>query len=1374
MKKPSKLLPLLLAVSLCLSLLPSTAFSADTGHSVTITHENLDSLDSLLTEAGATMYNGAWPTGNIDDSIDYIYGFNQYYGKITDQRVLEKVIVNGIEQSIPDKNATNTFSEIPGITSGTVSIQGANMQNRLLLNFKQIHPTGDVDIVFLWKPLATNPKFALVTDQQSSFGNTETPTFVENTDAGSIYRLTATPTEYGYGLDYWEYRTEKAGNDFTGDYTIAEDSYYQSTYTATIEQDTEYKAVFAPQFFRTISAHLSEYNSSDATFVERGYIYGNINALGAKTQIREGQPATLNLAVHNNDHIVLDEKARGENYNSHLNGLPILDLTLDVYAGEGADKEKLLWSHDFNDTMEVIERGNFGLQLAIPETPYTEKITVVFTTGGPGQDYNVVDTVTLDISDSMYNDPQGTDRGEALAAFAEDYEGYIAKTNYADSTYLKWKPLLEHAYQVERNKIVFADGAEGIASALAAAKQELKDIVDDKKIRGVDYIGIVASIENVLPNTLVRLPAGAYNIDAIAAAMEKEYPEGNATGTWYVDMTGGFINYIGVDRTKVKSGIIDTCKGYVGGATYGVNGFFCNVGTLQWRMLDGEVTKWAGSISGYTGKGGARDGDAVDLTFPARGEVRGAWALGVLRDAYTDAQLLANGVSTASDEELKAKYPGLADEMTWRLPPDFTDDAKVIAALAACDALTNESPEDDIIAAREAYNAIPDTFWNAAYAKYLFQNYEPYRAAYDKLVAAENAAGITEPLPDVTYAEALGSVLGYIGANRPEPAFGDEWAVLALARGDATLPAGYYEGYYSRIVAAVAEKVAATGVPGRLDGSKSTENSRLILALSALGKDAKNVGGHDLAAPFADMAWVTKQGLNGAIYALIALDALPDTASETQATRDGLIKYILDAALLGGGWNLEGSVADVDITAMTLQALAPYYLKAEEGDPVIAVVNAALDWLKTKQDDATGGFLGYNKTLSACSTAQVVTALSALNIPLAQEEYGWTKAGGWNPVTALLSHYNAAGWFGEDSSSTYNGMATEQAAYALVAYDRFVNGKTRLYDMSDAKPLAPGDVYADPETGITIEAGEGVLPDNAKFVIAPVTSETDTDAYTEARDVLKDIGTNLAVYNISLFNSDNVKVEQLSTTVKISLPIPAGMDAARLDVYRIDGDGSRLLLTSEVGGGMLTFYTDHFSLYAIVERAVASSTSYTPAPIPQPTPLTSLATLTIKAADKVWNGKKIASGFVLTAGGKRLSAGKDYTVASTGANKNIGADTVKITGNGAYTGTSTVKFKIVPKAVNLTSAKAGKNSMSIKWAKAPSAEKITRYEVRWKAKGAKNWSSPKPVSAAKATYTAKKLAKGKKYDVQARAYKTVKGAKYYSAWSAAKPSAKVK
>jgi hypothetical protein len=168
----------------------------------------------------------------------------------------------------------------------------------------------------------------------------------------------------------------------------------------------------------------------------------------------------------------------------------------------------------------------------------------------------------------------------------------------------------------------------------------------------------------------------------------------------------------------------------------------------------------------------------------------------------------------------------------------------------------------------------------------------------------------------------------------------------------------------------------------------------------------------------------------------------------------------------------------------------------------------------------------------------------------------------------------------------------------------------------------------------------------------------------------------------------------------------------------------------------------------------------------------------ITAVDKVWTGKKIATGFTLSVGGKNLTLGKDYTITATGANTSVGQGTVSIKGIGNYAGAAKATFRILPKAVKAKAVKVGKGSLTAGWTKAPSAEKVTKYYVRWKVKGAKSWSSSKAVSATKAALTVKNLKKGKKYEVQVRACKTVKvsgkNVNYYSAWSATKTSAKVK
>ena len=151
--------------------------------------------------------------------------------------------------------------------------------------------------------------------------------------------------------------------------------------------------------------------------------------------------------------------------------------------------------------------------------------------------------------------------------------------------------------------------------------------------------------------------------------------------------------------------------------------------------------------------------------------------------------------------------------------------------------------------------------------------------------------------------------------------------------------------------------------------------------------------------------------------------------------------------------------------------------------------------------------------------------------------------------------------------------------------------------------------------------------------------------------------------------------------------------------------------------------------------------------------------------DQVYTGKAIRPTVVVKYDGKKLIKDTDYTVTYKN-NKKIGKATVTITGKGNYTGKKTVKFDIVPKAVKLSSLTAGKKELTIKWSKGSG---ITGYEIEYSLK--KDFKDKDTVTIKKAATTKtvlKKLQAKKTYYVRIRAYKTVNGKKYYSAWSAIK------
>ena len=281
----------------------------------------------------------------------------------------------------------------------------------------------------------------------------------------------------------------------------------------------------------------------------------------------------------------------------------------------------------------------------------------------------------------------------------------------------------------------------------------------------------------------------------------------------------------------------------------------------------------------------------------------------------------------------------------------------------------------------------------------------------------------------------------YVLTAVPGPAvssIGGEWAVIGLARSGCTVPEGYYEGYYDR---AVDYTVRNKGV---LHTKKYTEYSRVILALAALGQDARNVGGYDLTAPLGDFDKTVYQGINGAIWALIALDSRNYPMPTGTATRQKYADYILSKQHADGGWSLSGTTSDPDVTAMALQALSGYRNQSK----VATAVNCGLSCLSNLQN-ADGSFSTYGEA-TAESCAQVLTALCQLGISPQDKRF---VKNGHTVVDALLGYQLSNGSFCHTKGSTANLMATEQSFYALVALMRMNAGQSALYAMTDAPSL---------------------------------------------------------------------------------------------------------------------------------------------------------------------------------------------------------------------------------------------------------------------------------------------------------------------------------
>lgn len=265
---------------------------------------------------------------------------------------------------------------------------------------------------------------------------------------------------------------------------------------------------------------------------------------------------------------------------------------------------------------------------------------------------------------------------------------------------------------------------------------------------------------------------------------------------------------------------------------------------------------------------------------------------------------------------------------------------------------------------------------------------------------------------------------------------GGDWLILGLVRSEESDLEPYYQMYYQSVLRTVKEK------QGVLNARKNTEYARVILTLSALGENSKNVAGYDLVKPLLDYDKTVSQGINGAVWALIALNSQTGYAEEKVCEQ--YLNYILQSELPSGGFALSQTEMDVDITAMALCALARY----QDRESVRSVITRGLAVLSERQNES-GGFPNCGIESSE-STAQVIIALASLGISLEDERF---CKNGNGLMENLLSYRVPTGGFSHIKNGIRNQMATEQALCALCATWRFEHGKTTIFDMRDAKKI---------------------------------------------------------------------------------------------------------------------------------------------------------------------------------------------------------------------------------------------------------------------------------------------------------------------------------
>lgn len=261
-----------------------------------------------------------------------------------------------------------------------------------------------------------------------------------------------------------------------------------------------------------------------------------------------------------------------------------------------------------------------------------------------------------------------------------------------------------------------------------------------------------------------------------------------------------------------------------------------------------------------------------------------------------------------------------------------------------------------------------------------------------------------------------------------------DWQAIALKKAGKTIPNTYLTNLKKQVN-------DSQGSFARI-----TDYERLTLGILAAGEDPTNFEGYNLVESIYN-GNVTKQGLNGVAYALIALDSadfsIPSSAKWNQ---EKLVNELIKNQNSDGGWSWSGDAAsDVDTTAMVLTALAPYQTKVKES------IDKAVLYLSNQYQSS--------KIDNSSTAAQVVIALSALSIDAHSDDF---TNEGISLINYLLSFQNKDGgfdWQGGDESDSFS---TDQAYRGLVAYQLL--GDSSLYHFSLNKGNSPEPIDENEET----------------------------------------------------------------------------------------------------------------------------------------------------------------------------------------------------------------------------------------------------------------------------------------------------------------------
>lgn len=272
------------------------------------------------------------------------------------------------------------------------------------------------------------------------------------------------------------------------------------------------------------------------------------------------------------------------------------------------------------------------------------------------------------------------------------------------------------------------------------------------------------------------------------------------------------------------------------------------------------------------------------------------------------------------------------------------------------------------------------------------------------------------------------------GTLSSQAGYSSEWYILTLSQ------CGDYD--FSTYETALKEYLSGTAV------NSASSREKYALALISVGSTDSYIS-----QTIADSTG--QQGIMSYIYSEHILN---NGFTGGDFTAENVADVLVSMQLADGGWSLFGGYGDVDVTAMTIQALAPHY---GDNQSVSASIDRAVDFLSSKQQE-NGRFksMGAENPESA---SQVLTALSSLGIDCMSDSR-FIKNGN-TVIDGIVDYRLDDGSFCHAFGGESNPTATIQAYYSLVSYLRMNEGKAPLYILDNRRPPVANTVIPDNNSG---------------------------------------------------------------------------------------------------------------------------------------------------------------------------------------------------------------------------------------------------------------------------------------------------------------------